>query len=507
MNAIRFRGFGALALTLGLGCLSSACGVAPVEEDAQLEQQAIENGQLESGVPSVVFLTDYPAAEGVCTATMLSPTVALTARHCNDDHRPMVLDAGRDPHSGFVDHLVDTALVHPAVDLMLVHVGAANPVFTGPGTYVGDIAVDSYMKISSSLPAVGDNVIAVGYGAHTATDVDPYDARYKRSAAERVVSVDRRHTAFDLVEASAPYAAVPPGITRGGDSGGPVVFNNRLVAINDLGHSTPVTALDVDVDWVNDNINLALPTETDSLYVMRNGLLLRTNPSFGNYVTAVNADFSTTATSMAAFPVSSSDIYIVAYTDLWRVTKSGGLSELVSSHLAWDGPTKLTAMGTSLYIMQGGCLRRINPANGAYSAPIGSCTWGDVSALTNLNGLLYATKGGNLYSVSTVNGSATKIASVAEPVTNLTTIGSYLYVQDGNNITKVTTGGAKTIVSQGWASSPAMGAFGGSLYVVQADYLSRVNVADGTWKQLGYHDWHQNDGNTIMMVSIPGGQR
>jgi hypothetical protein len=489
-----------LALLVGLCSLETACGTGPVEVDTQESQQPILDGQLEPGVPSVLLLTDQPSgANDTCTATMLSPTVAITAKHCNDDHRGMILDVGS-KSTGFVDHLVDIAIAHPDdVDLMLVH--TSNPVFTAPGKHVGDIAVDSYMVVSSNLPSKGDGCVAVGYGAHDPTPGDPGGARYKRSGAETVTKVDTPNTAFSLVEANSTYADVPPGRTAGGDSGGPIVCNNNFVAINDLGHTAnDLVALDIDVPWVNDNINLDVPTPTDSLYIIRGAQLLRAS-KLGAYE-GIGSDDWSTATSMAAFPSSTSDIYIIANNNMYRVTKDG-VSTQIGPPGVWTGSTLLTTSGAYLYAIQSGCLFRVNPRDGTYPAPLGTCDWTSATSMGNDRGLLYVVNNGYLYSASAINGSH-GILSVHGTTrdwsgpTKMVTSNDVLYIQQADNVWQITnrSTGAFTPVTSGWTGSTTMAALDGLLFLTgtppdhpKLAYLFQASIVGGGAKKLAYHDW------------------
>lgn len=500
-----------LGLLVILCSLEVACGAGPVDGDSHEAQQAILDGQLEPGVPSVVFLTDQPnGANDDCTATMLSPTVALTARHCNADHRGMILDVGN--KGAFTDHFVDTSIVHPDdVDLMLVH--TSDPIFTAPGTYVGDIAVDSYMVVSSTLPAVNDHCVAVGYGAHDPTPGDPNGARYKRSGAETVTRIDTQNTAFHLVEADSTYADVPPGRTAGGDSGGPIVCNNHFVAINDLGHTAAdLVALDIDVPWVNDNINLDVPPPTDSLYIIRGGALLRAS-KLGNYEHVGDDDWST-ATSMAAFPSSTSDIYIISENNLYRVTKDGVRTPIGPSDV-WVGPTLMTTSGSNLYATQSGCLFRVNPNDGVPVGPLGECDWGSATSMGSAGGLLYLVSDGYLYSASAKNGSH-GILSVHGSTrdwtgpTSMVTSNNVLYIQQDDNVWQITdrSTGAYASVSSGWSGATTMAALDGSLFITGAPadhptffYLFELSIVTGGSKKLGYRDWP----DARFSVAIPAG--
>ena len=67
-----------LLTLLALGCAAGD----PVFDGSS---QPIVDGELESGYPEVVFL--YNISGAACTATIISPRVVLTAKHCVQDGR------------------------------------------------------------------------------------------------------------------------------------------------------------------------------------------------------------------------------------------------------------------------------------------------------------------------------------------------------------------------------------------------------------------------------------
>lgn len=68
-----------------LACLIAMTGCVVIDGDVRSTTAPIVDGTLETGRPEVVYLVNF--AGGACTATIISPRVALTAKHCVQDGR------------------------------------------------------------------------------------------------------------------------------------------------------------------------------------------------------------------------------------------------------------------------------------------------------------------------------------------------------------------------------------------------------------------------------------
>ena len=214
-----------------------ACACSPDEPSARVGSTAaaITNGTSDTEDPSVVGLVD---ANGMllCTGTLVSPNVVLTAAHCLDGVTTNITDQiffGRSVHDAGTFVAVTGALVHPEYD---------------PSTLENDLAL---LALASSAPAAPRPLRAptpdaaltnatlrvVGYGDTTA---DAGDFGQKHTGTSTVASV----TATSLELAAAPSQQCF------GDSGGPA-----LLAVDGVEYLGGVTSH-------GDNACLANATDT-----------------------------------------------------------------------------------------------------------------------------------------------------------------------------------------------------------------------------------------------------
>ncbi len=504
IRAFKLRVSGQVRLCFLCACtilVETGCSGASPQgtDDIGSVEQSIYEGTLDTNYPSIGFLTDSHAGAD-CGATMLSNTLAITAKHCWNS--TMQLESGNGPYE-FVDHIVDAQLRHPTLDLMLLHL--ATPWFKYPIVISGNVSQDRQMS-TSGPPSLGDTCTIVGFGKHDGAYEDG-TYRYKRSAK---VTVSGVYT-------TTVNHTVLTGNGAAGDSGGPLFCNNKFVGVFDAGDhnnpGNPSTSLLIDQDWVASNTGLVPPSVTNSLYITNGPELRRVDDAIGNFQaisspsTSPAADWSNT-TSMAELTVSGvPTLYAINAGYFTSIDPATGISQTHGSPI-WTGRTFMTATSTALYVAQGDNIWQIdNLSTGSRHAI--SSAWTDAVAMTNLNGLLYLIKYGQLYSVSMVNGYASHVGAPnwakvnSSDTTNMAVSGSKLYIQNVDTIYRVdnlTTGAFTTLPGAGgWAGITSMIAFGGRLFLVQSNYLIKYSLVNGYSTLLGQNLW----GGAISSAAVP----
>jgi secreted trypsin-like serine protease len=225
---------------LGAGLLGATllgCGAPASEADAPGEtQEAIVGGVADTGDPAIVAL--YGIAPGadkgaLCTATVISPTVVLTAAHCLD---PSIVGTGLEYSVLTAADLTDKAHPSPRLKVKETHF---DPAFSATnllnGHDIGVAILDSPTAItpiawnSDPLPATakGQSVRIVGYGVNDG--FKEMGAGIKRQANVKINDFDNL-----LVKTGDLSKTICSG-----DSGGPVLLKiggvEKVVGVNSFG--------------------------------------------------------------------------------------------------------------------------------------------------------------------------------------------------------------------------------------------------------------------------------
>jgi len=203
------------------------------------------NGTLTSEYPAVVRLLSKPSATtvGICTGTFISPTAVLTAAHCLDGSTTggLYLVSGtsvafksrtKSPFDGGIKSLKALTLgsYGETGDPNNAAVTAKDTaiVLFPPG------AAAAYMALGPSVPPIGTVVTSIGYGLTTLSNAaaDPnYDASKHIGTTKIVTPQDNLNVYVGGVTAQESAAANGASVIDSfGDSGGPLIYNNTVVA-------------------------------------------------------------------------------------------------------------------------------------------------------------------------------------------------------------------------------------------------------------------------------------
>lgn len=209
---------------------AGACGV-PAEPELSVARQAVIGGVLEPGSPAVgAILPVSPtcgepaeASPVTCTGTLVAPRVVLTAAHCVENaDAPQVLSVvfASEPARALASERVRAieGRLHPA--------WRAGENDIGVLILAEDAPVAPVPLGGAALPAdlVGRTMRVVGFGMD-----DEGRTGSRRSGTARVTAVEARTFSMEAA----------PGMTCGGDSGGPSFLEidgaERLVGVTSFG--------------------------------------------------------------------------------------------------------------------------------------------------------------------------------------------------------------------------------------------------------------------------------
>jgi secreted trypsin-like serine protease len=239
--------------------------------------EAINYGQKDvNNEYSWVGLTITPAEGGgfyICSGSLISPTVFLTAAHCTDNPAPYYVTFKPDgPYSLTNDFITGTAIPHPNWNGSLTvpntsDVGVIILDEAQPGPY-GELAPVGF--IDELLVQRGTNDLgftAVGYGLQNSQNeysqrpMEAWDlARWY--GFQRLMEMDSAYTdGYNIQLTNNPGEGNGSGGTCSGDSGGPIMHTETglIVAVNSFGVAPYCKGNDyafrVDIDYSRDFLN------------------------------------------------------------------------------------------------------------------------------------------------------------------------------------------------------------------------------------------------------------
>lgn len=222
---------------------AGACGV-PLEPAPGVERQAVVGGALDPGSPAVGAIVPVSPTCGepadaslvTCSGTLVAPRVVLTAAHCVENaDAPQVLAVVFAP---------EVAQALPAERVRAVE-GRLHPAWSAGENDIGALILAEDAPVApapldlSALPPdlVGRTTRVVGFGVDEEGEIGR-----RRSGTARVTAV----------EAGTFSTAAEPGMSCGGDSGGPSFLEvdgaERLLGVTSFGDLACTTGTNTRVD-------------------------------------------------------------------------------------------------------------------------------------------------------------------------------------------------------------------------------------------------------------------
>ena len=272
----------AATLTLSVVVASPASAITGGEPD----------GNRHPNVALIVFYAEADALRYRCTATLISPTVLITAAHCTEgvagstlvtfesviaEAPPSPLPAAADPSVGYTPdelaaagYLSGTSFTHPEysgftdldnwndVGVVVLDQPVTNiaPATIAPENYLDAFAQPQLNKTIFELVGYGTEVRKPVSGPQKPQPMSyPLIRRYTTSPGQKL-------TPQILQLNGNPNDTRGGGGTCFGDSGGPVFLNGYLVAVTSYGYTANCRYLDgyqrVDIpvvqDWLDDYV-------------------------------------------------------------------------------------------------------------------------------------------------------------------------------------------------------------------------------------------------------------
>ncbi|MFD9893425.1 S1 family peptidase [Amycolatopsis sp. NPDC059027] len=220
MKLVRF------AMTLA-GATLALAGMAPAASATEPSgaQPAIIGGQYASNAPWAARM--FVDGRQACSATIIAPTWILTARHCAEAGNSYSFRVGSldQTTGGTVVNGVDAVINPEGADLALIQLDQSVQATYSPLGTENDVNV-------------GQTVQVYGWGATSRCGSEiNCQSRLLKYANVNVDSVNSSD-AFGGVAVQATYG---DGITAGGDSGGPMMGNDRQVGVASTSDRQSVT--------------------------------------------------------------------------------------------------------------------------------------------------------------------------------------------------------------------------------------------------------------------------